>query len=393
MDLFDKCRNFSDARAIQAAGVYPYFVPLEDTEGTEVTVGGRKILMLGSNNYLGLTTDSRVRCAAVEAVRRFGTSCTGSRLLNGTLALHTELERRLAVFVGKESALVFSTGFHVNLGVISCLVGRSDTVIADKEDHASTVDGCLLALGEFRRFPHNDMPALDRQLRHTNGHGGQLVVVDGIYSMGGDIAPLPEIVAVCRRYGARLMVDDAHSLGVLGSGRGTAAHFGMTDQVDLIMGTFSKSFASLGGFIAGDEPVIHYIQHNARPMIFSASIPAGNAAAALTALDIIEQEPERIERLWRNTEKMRGGLRALGFNLGGSTTPIIPIHIGDNEPTFRMWRGCFDAGLYVNAIVSPAVPVGGGLLRTSYMATHTDEQLDRALTILGEVGRWAGVIA
>jgi 8-amino-7-oxononanoate synthase len=391
-DLFDKCRNYNDARIVQAAGLYPYFTPLEDTEGTEVTVGGRKILMFGSNNYLGLTTDPRVRQAAVDAVKRYGTSCTGSRFLNGTLALHKELERRLAAFVGKQAALVFSTGFHVNSGVISCLVGRGDVVVADKDSHASTVDGCLLALGDFRRFSHNSPEALERMLRGLDDAAGRLVVVEGVYSMGGDIAALPEIAAISRRYGARLMVDDAHSLGVLGGGRGTAAHFGMTDQVDLIMGTFSKSFASVGGFIAGDEEVIHYIQHHARPLIFSAAMPASNVAPVLAAVDIMENEPERVERLWANTEHMRAGLRALGFNTGPSVTPIIPIIVGDNERTFVMWKACFDAGLYVNAVVSPAVPVGMSLLRTSLMATHSAEQIDHALAILAEVGRSLGII-
>jgi 8-amino-7-oxononanoate synthase len=391
-DLFDKCRTYTDARQVQAAGVYPFFTALEDTEGTEVTVGGRKILMFGSNNYLGLTTDPRVRQSAIDAVRRYGTSCTGSRFLNGTLAMHKELERRLAAYVGKEAALVFSTGFHVNSGVISCLIGRGDVVIADKDSHASTVEGCLLALGEFRRFAHNSPEALERMLRGLDDSTGRLVVVEGIYSMGGDIAALPEIAALCRRYGARLMIDEAHSLGVLGGGRGATAHFNMTDQVDLIMGTFSKSFASVGGFIAGDEEVIHYIQHHARPLIFSAAMPAGNVAPVLTALDIMENEPWRVDQLWANAERMRRGLKELGFNTGPSVTPIIPIIIGDNERTFKMWRACFDAGLYVNAVISPAVPVGSSLLRTSYMATHTPEQIDQALAILAEVGRALGVI-
>ncbi len=393
MDIFEKCRMYTDARAAQQAGLYPYFLPLEDTEGTEVVIGGRRVLMIGSNNYLGLTTDPRVRQAAVEAVKRYGTSCTGSRFLNGTLALHQEAERRLAAFVGKPAALVFSTGFQVNLGVISCLVGRGDVVVADKDDHASIVDGCMLALGEMRRFNHNDLEHLDRMLGKVDESAGRLVVVDGVYSMGGDLAPLPGLIEVCRRYQARLMVDDAHSLGVMGKGRGTAAHFGVTDQVDLIMGTFSKSFASLGGFIAGDDDVIHYIQHHARSLIFSASMPAANVAAVLAALEIIESEPERIERLWAVTERMRAGLRSLGFNMGPSATPIIPIVIGDRIATLVAWKKCFEKGLYTNAVLAPAVPPDQCLLRTSYMATHTDEQIDRALNILAEVGREIGLIA
>jgi 8-amino-7-oxononanoate synthase len=341
--------------------------------------------MMGSNNYLGLTMDPRVREAAATAVQNYGTSCTGSRFLNGTLAIHHELEDRLASFVGKACAVVFSTGYQVNLGVISCLVGRGDLAIVDKDAHACIIDGGQLALGELKRFPHNDVEALERILESARADAGRLVVVDGIYSMEGDIAPLPELVDVCQRHSARFMVDDAHSMGVLGQGRGTAAHFGLTDRVDLIMGTFSKSFASIGGFIAGDREVLHYIQHHARSFVFSASLPAGNVAAVSKALEIMETEPERIEQLWKNAEKMRTGLRELGYNIGCSTTPIIPIILGDNERTFLAWKLCFEAGLYVNAVVSPAVPPGGGCLRTSYMATHTEEQLDQALNILAEV--------
>ncbi|HEX9675401.1 MAG TPA: pyridoxal phosphate-dependent aminotransferase family protein [Anaerolineales bacterium] len=392
MDIFDKAFNYTAAREMQAVGLYPYFLPLEDTEGTEVVIDGRRILMIGSNNYLGLTTDPRVRKAAIDAVARYGTSCTGSRFLNGTLALHKEAEVRLAKYVGKEAALVFSTGYQVNLGVISCLVGRGDVVIADKDDHASIVDGCMLALGEMRRFSHNDLDHLDRVLAKLEPEIGRMVVVDGVYSMGGDLAPLPELVEVCQRHAARLMVDDAHSIGVMGRGRGTAAHYGVTDQVDLIMGTFSKSFASLGGFIAGDESVIHYIQHNARSLIFSASMPASNVAAVLAALDIMENEPELVDRLWQVTERMRTGLKALGFRMGPSCTPIIPIIIGEMEKTFLAWKMCFEAGLYTNAVVAPAVPPDQCMLRTSYMATHTDEEIDRALSILGEVGRELALI-
>ncbi|HLF80185.1 MAG TPA: pyridoxal phosphate-dependent aminotransferase family protein [Anaerolineales bacterium] len=392
MDIFDKAFNYTAAREMQAVGLYPYFLPLEDTEGTEVVIDGRRILMIGSNNYLGLTTDPRVRKAAIDAVARYGTSCTGSRFLNGTLALHKEAEVRLAKYVGKEAALVFSTGYQVNLGVISCLVGRGDVVVADKDDHASIVDGCMLALGEMRRFSHNDLDHLDRVLAKLEPEIGRMVVVDGVYSMGGDLAPLPELVEICKRHSARLMVDDAHSIGVMGRGRGTAAHYGVTDQVDLIMGTFSKSFASLGGFIAGDESVIHFIQHNARSLIFSASMPASNVAAVLAALDIMENEPELVDRLWQVTERMRTGLKALGFRMGPSCTPIIPIIIGEMEKTFLAWKMCFEAGLYTNAVVAPAVPPDQCMLRTSYMATHTDEEIDRALSILGEVGRKLALI-
>lgn len=387
MDIFEKCFTYQDARMAQAAGLYPYFLPLEDTEGTEVVVNGRRILMIGSNNYLGLTTDPRVRQAAVDATLRYGTSCTGSRFLNGTLRIHQELEARLADYVGKQAALVFSTGYQTNLGTISCLVQRGDVVVADKDDHASIVDGCMLALGELRRFSHNDLGHLDRVLGGIDPKAGRMVVVDGVYSMGGDLAPLPQLIEVCKAHGARIMVDDAHSLGVMGRGRGTAAHFGVTDDVDLIMGTFSKSFASLGGFIAGADDVIHYIQHHARALIFSASMPASNVAAVMAALEIMENEPERVDRLWEVTERMRAGLKRLGFNMGPSVTPVIPIVTGDVATTILAWKKCFEAGLYTNPVLAPAVPPDQCLLRTSYMATHTDEQIDRALDILGTVGR------
>jgi 8-amino-7-oxononanoate synthase len=387
MDIFDKAYNWTEADLAREMGLYPYFLPLQDTEGTEVVVDGRKILMIGSNNYLGLTTDPRVREAAIEAVKRYGTSCTGSRFLNGTLALHQEAEARLAHYVGMEAALVFSTGYQVNLGTISALIERGDVVVLDKDDHASIVDGALLALGEVRRFAHNDMDHLDRVLGKIDDDTGVLVVVDGVYSMGGDLAPLPEIIPIVKKHGARLMVDDAHSIGVMGAGRGTPAHFDVTEDVDLIMGTFSKSFASLGGFIAGEAEVMDFVQHRARSFIFSASMPAANVAAVLAALEIMENEPERIERLWEVTERMRTGLEEMGFEMGPSTTPIIPIMVGEMNKTLMAWKMCFEAGLYTNAVIPPGVPPDQCLLRTSYMATHTDEQIDRALNILGEVGR------
>jgi 8-amino-7-oxononanoate synthase len=387
MDIFDKAFNWTDADLAKSAGLYPYFLPLQDTEGTEVVVEDRRILMIGSNNYLGLTTDPRVRQAAIDAVKRYGTSCTGSRFLNGTLALHQEAEERLAAYVGMEAALVFSTGYQVNLGTISAIIERGDVVVLDKDDHASIVDGAMLALGETRRFAHNDMAHLDRVLDKIDDDTGVLVVVDGVYSMGGDLAPLPDIIPITKKHGARLMVDDAHSIGVMGGGRGTSAHFGVTDDVDLIMGTFSKSFASLGGFIAGDAKVMDFVQHHARSFIFSASMPAANVAAVLAALEIMENEPERIDRLWEVTVRMRTGLNEMGFEMGPSTTPIIPIIMGEMDRTLMAWKMCFDAGLYTNAVVPPGVPPDMCLLRTSYMATHTDEQIDRALNILGEVGR------
>ncbi len=392
MDIFAKSLEFTAAREAMQTGLYPYFIPMTESEGTEAVFQGRRLIMCGSNNYLGLTTDPRVRQAAIEAIQRFGTSCTGSRFLNGTLELHEQLERELAEWVGMPAALVFSTGMQTNLGTISALVGRSDVVILDKDDHASIVDGARLAWGATKRFKHNDMVDLERILKGIPKDNGALVVVDGLYSMGGDLAPLPQIAPLCRKYGARLMVDDAHATGVLGGGRGSAVHFGLTDQVDLIMSTFSKSFASLGGFIAGGEDVIHYIKHFARSLIFSASIPAANAAAALAALKIMREEPQRVQRLAQIAERMRTGLRGLGFDIGKSVTPIIPITIGDDTRTLLAWKSLFDNGVFVNPILAPAVPQGQQLLRTSYMATHTDAQMDRVLEIFAKVGKEFGLI-
>ena len=393
MDIFAKSGQFTAAREAMAAGLYPYFVPLDETEGTEVSVNGRSIIMIGSNNYLGLTTHPKVRAAAIEGIERYGTSCTGSRFLNGTLKLHLELEQRLADFVGKEAALVFSTGMQVNLGVISALVGPDDYVIIDKDNHASIVDGCRLSMGTMKRYRHGDLDHLERILSKLPADSGRMVIVDGVFSMGGDIVDLPELVPLCKKYGARMFVDDAHSLGVLGNGRGTAAHFGLTDDVDLIMGTFSKSFASIGGFIAGDEEVMHYVKHHARSFIFSASLPASNAMAVMAALEIMESEPQHVEQLWDNGNKMLNGLNNLGFNTGKTQTPIIPIIIGEDEPTFLTWRLLFERGLYTNPVRTPAVPRGQSCLRTSYMATHTEEQLDCALDIMGDVGRQLGLIS
>jgi len=404
-DLFEKCRGFfadprvaesmgypTSPRRAKELGIYPFFIPLDETEGTEVSVQGRRLIMLGSNNYLGLTTHPEVREAAIRAIRDFGTSCTGSRFLNGTLALHGELEGRLAQFVGKEKALVFSTGYQANLGVLSALIGRSDIVICDKEDHASIIDGCRLALGRMARFRHNHPEDLSRVLAACPRGSGKLVVVDGVFSMGGEIVRLPEIAPICRDHEARLLVDDAHAIGVLGHGRGTAYHFGMTGDVDLIVGTFSKAFASIGGFVAGDETTVHWIQHLARSLIFSASPPAPNVAAALAALDVMEREPERVDRVNSIAARMRRDLRDLGFDIGDSQTPIIPIFIGDSLDAMRMWRALFDAGVYVNVAIPPAVPPGKALLRTSYMATHTDDQMDQVLKTFAAVGRAQGLI-
>ncbi len=389
-DIFEKTRSYTRAKEAMEMGLYPFFQPLTDSEATTATFRGKEVVMIGSNNYLGLTTDPRVKQAAIDATERFGTSCTGSRFLNGTLQFHIELDKRLAAFVGKEAAIVFSTGYQTNLGTISAIVQRGDFAIIDKDDHASIVDGCFMARGmsgaEMRRFSHNDPDSLEHALSKLPKDAGKLVVVDGVYSMAGDIAPLPELVEISKRHGARIMVDDAHSVGVLAGGRGTAVHFGLVDEVDLIMGTFSKSLSSIGGFIAGSEQVIHYIQHHARPFAFSASLPASNAAAVLAALDIIEREPEHVQRLWDNAEYMRAGLKRLGYDTGASTTPIIPLMIRDDYRTALAWHALIEEGVYTNPVVSPGVPPKGSLLRTSYMATHTKAHLDRALAALEIVG-------
>lgn len=392
MDLFEKCSSFTAAKEAIASGFYPYFIPLNENEGTEVIYQGKRLIMIGSNNYLGLTTHPKVREAAIEAIRRYGTSCTGSRFLNGTLALHEQLESELAEWVGKEAALVFSTGMQTNLGTISALIGRDDVIILDKDDHASIVDGARLGYGKIERFRHNDLDHLERVLKSIPETAGKLLVVDGLFSMEGDLAPLPEMTKLAKKYNTRLMVDDAHGMGVMGDGRGTAAHFGVTDEVDLIMSTFSKSFASLGGFIAGDENAIHYIKHSARALIFSASIPPANAAAALAALHVMREEPELSRRVRAVADKMRQGFTELGFNIGNSITPVVPIIIGSDEKTFVTWKLLFENGVFVNPVISPAVTPGRQLLRTSYMATHTDEQMEMVLEIFSRVGKEVGLI-
>ena len=386
MGLFDKCRQFTRAREIAALGVYPYFHPIEASEATSVVIGGRRLVMIGSNNYLGLTQDSRVKEAAIKAVERYGSGCTGSRFLNGTLDLHVELEDRLARFMHREAALTMSTGFQVNLGVISTLVGKDDLVFCDRENHASIFDGCRLAFGRVRKYRHNDMEDLERQLAHAPREQGKLIVTDGVFSMRGDVCNLPRIVELAEAYGAQVMVDDAHGIGVLGKhGRGTAEHFGVEDRVDLVMGTFSKSLASLGGFIAGKQDVVHYIKHHARALIFSAAITPASAASALAALDILEKEPERRKRLWRNAERAKAGLKKLGYEVGATESVIVPVAVGEVIETFRFWKALFDAGVFTNPVIPPAVPEGECLIRTSYMATHSEEELDRVVEVFRRV--------
>ena len=392
MDLFEKCTKYTAAKEVMAAGFYPYFRVVESEQNPEVMVQGKKMIMLGSNNYLGLTSHPKVKEAAIEAVKKYGSGCAGSRFLNGTLDIHVKLEEKLAKFFRKENALTFSTGYQTNLGIISSIAGKDDVVVIDKLDHASIIDACRLSYADVKKFKHNDMKSLEFILSEC-GDRGKLVVIDGVYSMEGDIAPLPEIVKVCKKYGARVMVDDAHGVGVLGkTGRGTAEHFGLEKDVDIIMGTYSKSMASIGGFVAASEDVIHYIKHTSRPLIFSASPPPASVASVIAALDVIDQEPERRERLWHNTNKMMKAFKNMGFDTGTSETPIIPLLMGEMELAFTMWKILSDEGVFVNPVAPPATPPGRCLIRTSYMATHTDEQLDRVLVIIEKAGRKLGVI-
>ena len=392
-DLFGKCENFDTAKQAMRKGLYPFFRPLESGQDTEVIIGGKRVIMVGSNSYLGLTTDPRVKQAAIDAIEKYGSGCAGSRFLNGTLDIHVELERRLAEFMGKEAALVYSTGFQTNLGAIGTLVGKGDYVIVDRQDHASIIEGCRLAFGTTRRYHHNDMEDLERILAGIPDGAGKLIVVDGVFSMEGDLADLPNIVRLAKKYDARVMVDDAHGIGVMGEhGRGTAEHFGVEDEVDLVMGTFSKTFASLGGFVAGRESVIHYLKHFSRSLIFSASIPPGNAAAVRAALEIVRNEPQLRHRLWEITHKMKKKFDDLGFNTGKSETPIIPVYIGDDLTTFNVCMRLHEEGVFVNPVISPAVPPGQSLIRASFMANHTDEELDYVLKAFEKVGRELGII-
>jgi 8-amino-7-oxononanoate synthase len=393
MDLFEKCLNFKTNKEMEAAGFWPYFHPIEEASGTEAVMRRKRLIMLGSNNYLGLTQHPKVKEAAKAAIDRYGSGCTGSRFLNGTLDLHEQLEERLAKFLEKEAALVFTTGFLTNQGTIAPLVGPEDYVLGDRQNHASIVEGYCLSGGKVKKFRHNDMTDLERKLSHCEREAGKLIVVDGVFSMEGDIVKLPTVVRHARHYGARVMVDDAHAIGILGGGgRGTGDHYDLLDDIDIVMATFSKSFASLGGFIAGNEHLINFIKCRSRAFIFSASLPPGSAAAALAALEIIEDEPERRERLLRNADRLRNGLKRSGFDTLNSQTPIIPILIGNDELTCRFWRKLFDNGVYANAALSPAVPPGRSRIRTSCTATHTEEQLDKALEIIESTGKELGII-
>ncbi|MDD3401065.1 MAG: aminotransferase class I/II-fold pyridoxal phosphate-dependent enzyme [Eubacteriales bacterium] len=385
MDLFSKCTNELLEKAVEM-GIYPYFHTLESKQDVEVIMEGKRRIMLGSNNYLGLTTNPRVIAAGVEALERYGSGCSGSRFLNGTLELHVQLESELAEFLGKESVMTFSTGFQSNLGIISAIVGKGDYMFCDRENHASIYDGCKLSYGTMLRFRHSNMEDLEKKLQSVPLDSGKLIITDGVFSMGGDICKLPEIVALAKKYNARVMVDDAHGLGVLGNGgRGTADHFGLTDQVDIIMGTFSKSLASLGGYMAADKRVVDYVRHSSRPFIFCASIPPSNCATAIEALHILKETPELPSKLMALSAYMRDGLRKRGIAIRDSITPIIPIYTYDSIRTLTKAKELYDAGVYVNPVLPPATPASECLLRTSYMATLTTDLLDEALDIFVEV--------
>ncbi len=384
--LYEKLDAFTTPDELKTAGIYPYFRSIEENYDTEVMIQGKRLLMFGSNSYMGLTNHPKVKEAAKKAIDRYGSSCSGSRFLNGTSQLHIELEERLAEHVGKESALVFTTGFQTNLGTVSALTGRNGVLILDELDHASIIEGSRLSFSKVLKFGHNNMADLENILQSVQGEKIKMIVIDGIFSMEGDICNLPEITRLANKYEALVMVDDAHALGVIGElGKGTADHFNLTSEVDLIMGTFSKSLASVGGFIASTSEVINYLKHHSRPMIFSASIPPSAAAAALAALDIIQSEPERQEALWANTAYVAKSLTQLGFDINTSETPIIPIYIRDNLRTFQFTQELFEEGLFVNPVVSPAVKSDSSLIRMSLMATHTKQQLDMAISKIEKV--------
>ncbi|HMG09189.1 MAG TPA: pyridoxal phosphate-dependent aminotransferase family protein [Mucilaginibacter sp.] len=390
--LHGKIAQFQVANMLRERGLYPYFRPIESAQDTEVLIDNKRVLMFGSNSYLGLTNHPKIKEASKKAIDKYGTGCAGSRFLNGTLDIHIELENRLATYVGKEATVLFSTGYQVNLGVLSCITGRNDYIILDEYDHACIIDGSRLSFSKVIKYAHNDMEDLQRKLSILPEEAVKIIAVDGIFSMEGDIVKLPQIVKLADQYGANIMIDDAHSLGVIGhNGAGTASHFNLTSDVDLIMGTFSKSLASLGGFIASDKDTIDYIKHRARSLMFSASMPPGSVASVIAALDIIESEPERIQKLWDNTNYASKLLIEEGFDLGPTESPILPIYVRDNEKTFLVTKHLQAAGVFVNPVVSPAVPSDSSLLRFSLMATHTFDQIDEAVEKLAKVFKEVGV--
>ncbi len=393
MDVFLKCFDYEDAEKIRSMGLYPFFRVIESGQDPIVTMDGQRVIMLGSNNYLGLTNHPEVKAAAARALDTYGTGVAGSRFLNGTLDIHVELEEKLARFMHRESVLTFPTGFQVNLGVISGLIGRKDVVILDNLDHACILDGARLSFGRVLKYGHNDMDALEERLRSVEDDRSAMIVVDGVFSMEGDLADLPRIVELKKKFGTRLMVDDAHGIGVMGeNGRGTAEHFGVEDEIDLVMGTFSKSLAAVGGFVAGETKVIDYIKHNARAVMFSAAPAPASVATVIKALEIIEREPERRRDLWDNTDYMKREFTGMGYDTGNSASPVIPLLVGEDMTAFKMTFRLQEEGIFANPVVSPGVPPGRAMIRTSYMATHTRDHLDRTLEIFRKVGRELGVI-
>lgn len=388
------CAKYTAPQEAQAKGIYPYYKPIESEQSTVVKIHGKDVLMFGSNSYLGLSNDPRLKEAAKAAIDKYGTSCSGSRFLNGTLDIHVELEEKLARLVGKEQSVCFSTGFQVNLGVVSALCGRNDYLLLDRLDHASIIEGSRLSFGKPLKYAHNDMSSLEMRLQQCNPESVKLIVADGVFSMEGDIVPLPEMVALAEKYDADIMIDDAHALGVLGhQGRGTANHFGLTDKVDLIMGTFSKSFGSLGGFIAADSDTINYLKHNARSLIFSASMPPSNVAAVSKAIDIMLEEPERIQHLWDVSNYARQQFKDRGFDTGQSETPIIPLFVRSSEKAFWLCTRLLDDGIFVTPVIAPAVPENDVLIRFALMATHTFEQVDEAVDKITKAFKEIGVLA
>ncbi len=396
MSLFEKCFEYTRADEVKKAGLYPYFRAIEENEGPVVRIGGKEVIMAGSNNYLGLTADPRVKEAAKQAIDKYGTGCSGSRYLTGTLDLHIELEERLAKFLGFESVLLFSTGYQTALGVISTLVQKGEYVISDKENHACIINGCMMAKGgfaEFKRYKHADIEDLEKQLQSIPEQQGKLIVSDGVFSVSGELMKLPEIIKIAKKYNANVMVDDAHSVGVIGpGGRGTAAYYNLTNETDLVIGTFSKTFASLGGFVAGKERVINYIKHHSPALIFSASPTPSSCAATLAALNILESEPHLVDNLRDNSDYMRAGFKKIGFNVLDSETAIVPVIVGEPDKAFMMWKQLFDNGVFVNAFIPPGVPPHMSMMRTSYMATHEKHHLDQILNVFEKVGKELGYI-
>lgn len=393
-DIFEKCKNYKDAKVAMRMGIYGYFQPIESAQGPEVVLNGKTYIMAGSNNYLGLANDPEMKKAAIEAVQKYGTGVAGSRLLNGNTKLADNLENKLAQFKRKEAGLLFATGYQMNLGVVSCLIKKGDYAIVDKLDHASILDGVKMSEGEMVRFKHNDMADLERVLSKLPAEAGKLIIIDGVFSMEGDICPLPDIVKIGKKYGARIMVDDAHATGIIGkTGRGTCEYFGLENgEVDLVVGTCSKTFATVGGFVVGDADVIHYMRHNARSQIFSASMPPSCIASITKALELIENDTSRRDNLFRLTDKLKKGLAQLGYDLGSSTTPIVPVHVGSNENCFKMWRALHEMGIFANPVISPAVPPGRSLIRLTLMATHTDEHVQKIIDAFAQAGRGVGII-